>query len=309
MLHGILPIVFVPFTKTGEVDEVGLRRVVQFELEGGVHGLGVNGFATEAYKLTDDERRKTVEIVAQEVAGQVPLIIGIAPGSTEAAVQQAKEFAKYDPAALMTLPPPTMDNESEALVKHYVDLGEAAGVPIMVQQSPHIPAYSHCGLGAQYLAEMAEHSDAIRYFKIEGPGAPERMAQLSPLVDKKRIALFGGGGGVTFPDELKAGAAGVIPGVGFNETFVEIWERVEANDMDGVKEKLLSLQPLVDAVSGPGHEFSLHARKALMRRAGIIETAYVRRPTVEVSDEMMAKVFEVADSFDVRISRGIRERS
>ena len=304
MLRGILPIVFVPFTRTGEVDEAGLRRVVQFELDGGVHGLGINGFATEAYKLTDDERRKTVEIVAHEVAGQVPLIIGIAPGSTEAAVGQAREFAKYEPAALMTLPPPTMDNGPEALVNHYVDLSTASEAPIMVQQSPHIPAYSHCGLGAQYLAEMAAGSDKIRYFKIEGPGAPERMAQLSPLVDKERVALFGGGGGVTFPDELKAGAAGVIPGVGFNEAFVEIWKRVEAGDMDGVREKLGALQPLVDAVSGPGHEFSLHARKHLMKRFGVIDSAYVRRPTVEVSEADIAEVFRVADTFDLRISQG-----
>jgi len=304
MLRGILPIVFVPFASAGEIDETSLRRVVQFELSGGVHGLGVNGFATEAYKLTDDERRKTAEIVAHEVAGQVPLIIGIAPGSTEAAIGQAKEFAKYDPAALMVLPPPTMDNGPEALVRHYADLGEASDAPIMVQQSPHIPAYSHCGLGAQYLAEMAERSDAVRYFKIEGPGAPERMAQLSPLVDSAKVALFGGGGGVTFPDELGAGAAGVIPGVGFNEAFVEIWKSVEAGDMNAVRGKLKTLQPLVDAVSGPGHEFSLHARKHLMKRAGYIGDAYVRRPSVEVNDAMITKVFEVADGFDLRISQG-----
>lgn len=304
MLRGILPIVFVPFTSTGDIDEAGLKRVVQFELEGGVHGLGVNGFATEAYKLTDDERRKTVEIVAHEVAGQVPLIIGIAPGSTEAAIRQAKEFASYDPAALMTLPPPTMDNGPEALVGHYVELGNASDVPIMVQQSPHIPAYSHCGLGAQYLAEMVAGSDAIRYFKLEGPGAPERMAQLSPLVDSATVALFGGGGGITFPDELAAGAAGVIPGVGFNEAFVEIWERVETGDMEAVKEKLQALQPLVSAVSGPGHEFSLHARKQLMKRAGYIGDAYVRRPSVEPSGAALSKLYEVADTFDLRISQG-----
>ena len=303
MLRGILPIVFVPFSSAGIIDETGLRRIVQFELEGGVHGLGINGFASEAYKLTDDERRKTIEIVAFEVAGQVPLIIGIAPGSTEAAVGQAREFTKYNPAALMTLPPPTMDNGPEALVRHYIDLAEASETPIMVQQSPHIPAYSQCGLGAQYLAEMAESSDKIRYFKIEGPGAPERMAQLSPLVDENKVSLFGGGGGVTFPDELKAGAAGVIPGVGFNEAFVEIWERVEREDMNGVRERLSALQPLVDAVSGSGHEFSLHARKHLMKRQGVIESAYVRRPTVEVNDEMVKKVFEVADTFDLRISQ------
>ena len=86
MLEGIIPVVFIPFDAQGEIDEPGLRRVVRFELDGGVDGIGVNGFASEAYKLTDDERRRAVEIVAGEVSGNAPLVIGIAPGSTEAAI-------------------------------------------------------------------------------------------------------------------------------------------------------------------------------------------------------------------------------
>ena len=58
MLEGIIPVVFIPFDAQGEIDEPGLRRVVRFELDGGVDGIGVNGFASEAYKLTDDERRR-----------------------------------------------------------------------------------------------------------------------------------------------------------------------------------------------------------------------------------------------------------
>ena len=49
MLEGIIPVVFIPFDAQGEIDEPGLRRVVRFELDGGVDGIGVNGFASEAY--------------------------------------------------------------------------------------------------------------------------------------------------------------------------------------------------------------------------------------------------------------------
>ena len=90
MLRGIIPILLVPFDASGDIDEISLRRVVRFELEGGVHGIGINGFASEAYKLTDAERERTVQIVADEVAGSVPLVIGIAPGSTRAAQHQAR---------------------------------------------------------------------------------------------------------------------------------------------------------------------------------------------------------------------------
>jgi dihydrodipicolinate synthase/N-acetylneuraminate lyase len=298
-LKGVVPILFVPFDDNGRVDEASLRRVVHFELEGGVDGIGINGFASEAYKLSDDERKQTVEIVASEVAGQVPLVIGIAPGSTEVAIQQVKDFAKYAPACFMVLPPSTMDNGAEMLVKHYLELADASDVPLMVQQSPHIPAYKHCLLSAEALAQLSTH-DSVRYFKIEGPGAPERMVALRPLVSE-HIGLFGGVGGITFIDELNAGAAGVIPGVGFNEVFIQAWAAWQKGDTNEVKRLLEHYQPLVQAVSGPGHEFSLHARKHLMKRAGYLGTAYVRRPTVSQVD--VTGVLEVADRYQLRISR------
>lgn len=301
-LRGILPILFIPFDAEGAIDEDGLRRLARFELEGGVHGLGINGFASEAYKLTDDERRRAVEIVATEVAGEVPLIIGIAPGSTEAAISQAREFARYQPAALMTLPPATMDNGPEALVDHYVALGRAVDTPIMVQQSPHIPCYRHCGLSAEDLAGMAERSPNILYFKIEGPGAPERVKALVPLIDTDRIGLFGGGGGITFLEELRSGASGLIPGVGFNDLFLKAWATWEAGDADGMEQQLRRLQPLVAAVSGSSHEYSIHARKYLLMRAGIISNRVVRRPTVPVTDEQMEALGELADQYGLRIS-------
>jgi dihydrodipicolinate synthase/N-acetylneuraminate lyase len=303
MLRGVLPIVFMPFTDDGDIDEVGLRKIVCFELAGGVDGMGVNGFATEAYKLTDDERRQAVEIVAHEVAGEVPLFIGLAPGSTKAAITQANEFAKYQPAALMVLPPATMNNGEKALVDHYINLAESIDTAIMVQQSPHIPQYAHCGLGAELLAEMASRSSNIKYFKIEGPGAPERMAALRSLIDTNKVGLFGGVGGITFSDELRAGASGVIPGVGFNEVFTGSWKMFNEDRLEEVNQILTKYQPLVDAVSAKGHEYSLHARKALMNRAGYIKSAHVRPPTVVFTEQDAKQLFEVADSFELRLHR------
>ncbi|MCY3906571.1 MAG: dihydrodipicolinate synthase family protein [Anaerolineaceae bacterium] len=303
MLEGIIPIVFVPFDEQGDIDEKGLQRVVRFELDGGVDGIGINGFASEAYKLTDEERRRTVEIVASEVAGSVPLVIGIAPASTEAAIRQAREFARWHPSALMTLPPATMKVSPAALVDHYVDLGHAADSPLMVQQSPHIQGYAGTGLEASALAEIAGRATNVRYFKIEGPGAADRIADLRVHVNGDMVRMFGGGGGITLPDELRAGSSGLIPGVGFNEFFCRAWPLWRSGRQDEALAVLDLIQPLVAAVSGPGHEFSLHARKHLMQRAGYIRHAVVRRPSVAVNRQQMADLNAIVDTLGLRISR------
>jgi dihydrodipicolinate synthase/N-acetylneuraminate lyase len=303
-MQGIVPIVFVPFDDAGLIDEAGLRRVVRFELEGGADGIGINGFASEAYKLTDQEREQTAAIVADEVAKQVPLVIGIAAGSTEAAIAQMKALGKLSPAVFMVLPPATFDYTPESLVEHYVKLANSSEVPIMMQHSPHIAQYSHVTLETHHLAEMANRASNIGYFKIEGPGAPDRMRALKPLIPEN-VKLFGGVGGISFLEELEVGVGGVIPGVGFNEVFHMAWQAWNAGDKARVHEVLTQYQPLVNAVSIKGHEFSLHARKHLAKRAGLISSAKVRSPTVAPSAAELEFVLQAADAFDLRISRHV----
>lgn len=301
-LTGIIPIVFIPFDDHGQIDEMGLRNIVRFELEGGAHGIGVNGFASEAYKLTDQERQRTAEIVADEVSNHVPLVIGIAAGSTEAATHQMRDLERLQPSAFMVLPPATMDYGAQAWVNHYVHLADASHVPIMVQHSPHIPQYAHVSLEMEDLAQMAGRSNGIRYFKIEGPGAPQRMAALGPMLPAG-VRMFGGVGGLSFLDELAVGVAGVIPGVGFNEVFQAAWHAGTAGDTPKARVVLMHHQPLVQAVSGKGHEFSLHARKHIMKRAGLIQSAFVRHPTVPVTQAEIDEVWGIADRFELRVSK------
>ena len=302
MLDGIAPILFTPFDENGDIDRDSLRQILRFELDGGVHAIGINGFASEAYKMTDDERRENVEIVAGELASAVPLIIGIAPNSTEAAISQARQMAPYRPAALMTLPPPTMDNGLQSFVEFYVDFGKASDIPIILQQAPHIPQYRHTELPAEALAEIADRAQNVKYFKIEGPGSAAKMKELAPLLGGE-TPMFGGGGGITVLDELRNGAAGLIPGVGFNEIFLAAWDVWMQGKTDATEAIIKKGEALIKAVSGQGHEYSLHMRKQLMKRAGYIRNAYVRRPTVPFNECDLPAFFAIVDELDLRVAK------
>ena len=301
MLEGIIPILFTPFADNGDIDAGSLRRILRFEVDGGVHAIGINGFASEAYKMTDAERCRTVEIVASELAGARPLIIGLAPNSSEAAIQQARQFAAYQPAALMTLPPPTMDNGPRTLVEFYVELGHASDIPIILQQAPHIPQYRHTELPAEALAEIAERAPNVLYYKLEGPGAAAKMRELQPLLPEGP-KMFGGGGGITVLEELRNGAAGLIPGVGFNEIFLTAWDRWKRGETEAAEAIIVKGAPLTKAVSGRGHEYSLHMRKQLMKRYGAIDSATVRRPTINFDECELRVFFAIVDALDLRVA-------
>ena len=283
MLEGIIPILFIPFNDDGGIDEPGLRKIARFELEGGVHGVGINGFASEAYKLNEAERWQAAQIVADEIDGAIPLVIGIAPISTRQAIAEAKRFATLSPAVLMGLPPNTMSYGPAALKEHYISLADSSDIPIMLQQAPQIPAFRHCTLRAEELAEIAINASNLRYFKIEGPGSARVIGELKKLLQREgatanHYGFFGGGGGITVMDEWHAGANGLIPGVGFNDGFLKAWDDWQSGSIESAVAELQRLQPLVSAVSGAGHEHSVLLRKQLMRDAGYIQNAALRPP-------------------------------
>ena len=56
-LQGVLPILPTPFTDEGAIDEVSLRRLIDFELNVGVHGVSILGFMGEAHRLSNTERK------------------------------------------------------------------------------------------------------------------------------------------------------------------------------------------------------------------------------------------------------------
>jgi dihydrodipicolinate synthase/N-acetylneuraminate lyase len=82
------------------------------------------------------------------------------------------------------------------------------------------------------------------------------------------------------------------------------WQAWNAGDKARVHEILTQYQPLVNAVSIKGHEFSLHARKHLAKRAGLISSAKVRSPSIAPTAAELEFVLQAADAFDLRISRG-----
>ena len=86
-LSGVFPILVTPFDDTGRIDDESLRRLIDFCIESGVHGLGMFGLASEFYKLTPDERRLTLDTVIRQVDGRVPVVVGTGgPGGEVAAI-------------------------------------------------------------------------------------------------------------------------------------------------------------------------------------------------------------------------------
>ena len=82
----MMSIVVTPFTRTYELDERALKRLVRFCIDAGATGLVGPANASEFSTLSDDERRRWIDIVVGEAAGQVPVVASVTSGHALPAV-------------------------------------------------------------------------------------------------------------------------------------------------------------------------------------------------------------------------------
>src|SRR5215217_6901794 len=130
--RGTYTVLITPFTADGkQVDVPALKRLVDFQIEEGIHGLIPLGSTGEFLSVTPDERRQIVEIVVKQAAGRVPVLIGTGAEWTDEVVRTSREAESMGADGVMIIPPfygvPTDDD----LYPHYKRVWDASGTPIM----------------------------------------------------------------------------------------------------------------------------------------------------------------------------------
>ena len=84
---GIIPALVTPLDQHGELLEDGLRQVLDFTIDRGVHGVFVLGSSGEIYGLDAAQKRRVIEIAVEHVAGRVPVLAGAGEISTRECVR------------------------------------------------------------------------------------------------------------------------------------------------------------------------------------------------------------------------------
>src|ERR1700754_389990 len=94
-----------PFTREGAVDEAGVRRLGRRQIDAGIHFLVPCGTTGESPTLTDAERARIVEILADEAAGQVPILAGAGGYNTREVIAAAEDMRRAGASGLLSVTP------------------------------------------------------------------------------------------------------------------------------------------------------------------------------------------------------------
>ncbi|MCU0519930.1 MAG: dihydrodipicolinate synthase family protein [Anaerolineae bacterium] len=142
-VHGAWPALLTPATSDGGVDDAMLRQLTAYLLEKDIDGLYICGSTGEGVSLSVAERCLVAEVVMDEVAGRVPVIVHVGALATRHAVKLARHARDLAVAGVASILPP-FGRGIAATYLHYETIAAAA---------PDVPFYPYL-FGGQVDAVM-----------------------------------------------------------------------------------------------------------------------------------------------------------
>jgi dihydrodipicolinate synthase/N-acetylneuraminate lyase len=260
--RGIFAIPPTPFDEQGELDLDGMRRVIDFTVECGAHGIVYPVMVSEFFVLSDAERAQLTPLVVRQAAGRCPVVIGVSAPCTQAAGALAQVAQEAGADAIIAMPPYLQRYSDDDVRRHFAALDAVVDVPIFVQNAgPWNP------VGKELLLRLAREVEHIHFIKEEVPPAHHHIGAIAAAAEPEVWGIFGGGGGANLFGELRRGAAGNMPGSQFTDILARIFDLYAAGQEAAAVALHRRVMPLIERAGPP---------KEVLVKRGVIRCAKTR---------------------------------
>ncbi len=287
-LTGAFTALVTPF-KGGQVAYDDLRKLVTYQLKGGISGLVPVGTTGESPTVSHEEHMDIVRATIEYVGKRVPVIAGTGSNSTREAVELTKQAHEAGADAMLVVAPYYNKPSQEGLFGHFSAIAEATDRDIVLYSIP-----GRCGIeiSVGVVERLRARFPHVRHIKEAG-GNVERVDQLKQALGRD-ITVLSGDDSLTLPF-MAVGAEGVIS-VASNllvKEIVQLVKAAQANDYAKAGKLHRKLYPISKALFIEPNPVPV---KAALARAGIISSAEVREPLCPMSVQNRQTVFKTLEA-------------
>ena len=202
MFKGIFTAIITPF-QNGEVDLIAFEKLVDWQIESGVHGLVVAGSTGEGQNLSKEEFLKLVEAAVKTAKGKVPIIANSGLNSTFNSIELTKAAQDLKVDGVMLVAPYYMRPTQEGLYQHFKAIHDLTNVPIIIYSNP---GRAGVDIANETLVRLSKLERVVAL--KDGTGNVLRCSQLLKEVDND-FRVFSGDDALTLPF-YSQGAVGAI---------------------------------------------------------------------------------------------------
>ncbi|MBU3915661.1 4-hydroxy-tetrahydrodipicolinate synthase [bacterium] len=131
-IRGIFTAIITPFDEQGNIDEVTLRKLIDFQIENGVDGIVPCGTTGESPTLSHDEHNSVVRITIEQANKRVPIIAGTGSNCTSEAIRLSKHAESAGANAVLLVNPYYNKPTQEGLYLHFREIANAVTIPCVL---------------------------------------------------------------------------------------------------------------------------------------------------------------------------------
>ena len=232
-LRGIIPPMVTPLADRDKLDAPGTERLIEHILGGGVHGLFILGTTGEAPSLSYRVRRELISHVCRQVAGRVPVLVGVTDTSYAESIHLANHAAEAGAQAVVLSAPYYFPAGQPELLEYVQDIAADLPLPMFLYNMPtHTkitfdPNTVRESLQIPNVVGIKDSSAQMIYFhklKAICAARPDFTVLVGPEELLGESVLFGGHGGV-------CGGANLFP-----KLYVDLYDAAVAGQVDKVLE-------------------------------------------------------------------------
>lgn len=296
--HGSFAVIVTPFKKDGAIDEAGYRRIIDYIIDSGCHGVITAGSTGEFFLMEPEERKHVYEICVDQTAGRVPVIACPAAIRTEDVVDYTLAAKKAGCDGVMVLPPLYVKTSDHEITEFYKRVAGEGGLPLMLYNSPFaVNVY----LTPQLIENLVKIDEVVAI-----KDSSYDMMQFSNLVRTVRdeIRLFIGLEHLFVP-ALAIGADGAVamsPPI-CGRMASELYDSWVAGNHDRARELHVRMTRLYDI-------FEIGSMYTCVKEALNLQGmpgGYTRAPMQPFNDEQKAKLAAILSELDLLETRKAAE--
>lgn len=291
-ITGILTPNITPVDAVGRVDEDVLRGYVDWLIERGVDGLYPNGSTGEFVRFTAEERLRIAEVVIDQAAGRVPVLVGAAEANAAETIAACNAYGQMGATAVAIVAPFYYRLSSDAVHAYFTEIAQRVDVDVTLY---NIPMFAS-PIDVETVIRLAGEQPRIIGIKDSSGDLPNMLRMMAKIRPMREDFSFLTGWDASLAPMLIAGVdggtnatSGVVP-----ELTRAIHRSVVAGDVNRAMHLQYDLLALFDRMIGLG-EFPDGFRAGVRSRGwdlgpGRVPYSDTRRSRLQVAQSEMDSV-------------------
>jgi 4-hydroxy-tetrahydrodipicolinate synthase len=289
--YGVIPALVTPLDQQGNLMEDALRKVIDYTIAGGVHGVFILGSTGEFYGLEWEQKKRAIQITVEHTAGRVPVYTGASEITTRDCIRLAKYAENYEVSAVSVLTPFFITPSRDELKEHYLKIASSTRLPVILYGNDD---RTNVSIPPDLAAELADVENIVGI--KDSSGDMTRMGEYIRRTQGKEFRVIAGRDTMILAN-LAYGGAGAIAATAniVPSTVAGIYNSYVSGDMERARKYQFELAPLRIAF-GLG-SFPVVMKEAL-RLVGI-DAGVTLSPIGPLSEENRRKLAEILKKMGV----------